>query len=124
LATSVSEFFTAYYPLEANNNTSYERAFEAIDRVTSRDSVLVTLGLDWDSTFPYYTHRRALMIPQWKYVTEANVEDALRSLKGEEIGAVIIVQPVGGNISPTFLIEKMKSYGLDTRQTIVFNRTQ
>jgi hypothetical protein len=30
------------------------------------DEVILTVGVDWDSTIPYYTQRYALMLPSWE----------------------------------------------------------
>jgi hypothetical protein len=122
IAVALMGFRAMYYPMMARNNTSYQPLIEAIARNSDPDSVIVYLGFDWDPTLPYYTQRRALMIPDWSYLPQENVAKEIRRLVGYKIGAVLILQP-SPVFAPEFVLQEMKSAGLDiTTKVMVLSR--
>jgi predicted phosphatase len=51
------------------------------------------LGADYNPLVSYYSERRTLMIPEWGWLNEDMVMRALRNLKGEKIGALLVCEP-------------------------------
>jgi hypothetical protein len=51
------------------------------------------LGADYNPLVSYYSERRTLMIPDWEFLKEEQVMQALRNLKGEKIGALLVCEP-------------------------------
>jgi hypothetical protein len=54
-------YFTHYYPIQSRNATGRPEAAALVDSTTGPKSVILILGLDWSSEFPYQSHRRAIM---------------------------------------------------------------
>jgi hypothetical protein len=121
IVVALMGFRAMYYPMMARNNTMYQPIIDAIARNSDPDSVIVYLGFDWDPTLPYYTQRRALMIPDWSYLPQENVAKEIRRLVGYKIGAVLILQP-SPVFAPEFVLQEMRSAGLDTSKVIALNR--
>lgn len=60
----ISLFFqykTSYYPSQLNNEYSIIKATDAIKKYTKKDDIIFIYGQDWDSSFPYYAERKAIM---------------------------------------------------------------
>lgn len=79
---------------------------------TGPESVIIYLGFDWSSAWPYYSERRALMIPEWQTVNDVHVREALANLRGYQIGAVI-AKP-NSRYPLEALLKDMNELGLDT----------
>jgi hypothetical protein len=54
-------YFTHYYPIQSWNAPGRPEAAALVDSTTGPQSVILILGLDWSSEFPYQSHRRAIM---------------------------------------------------------------
>jgi hypothetical protein len=54
-------YFTHYYPIQSRNAPGRPEAAALVDSTTGSQSVILILGLDWSSEFPYQSHRRAIM---------------------------------------------------------------
>ena len=66
------------------------------------DEVILTAGVDWDSTIPYYTQRYSLMLPSWErngFAPTSNneyfnpiyvLENLEEYLDNKTLGAIII----------------------------------
>jgi hypothetical protein len=50
-----------YYPTQHKNAPGRPEAAALVDNTTGPESVILILGLDWSSEFPYQSHRRAIM---------------------------------------------------------------
>jgi len=82
-----------YHPLQKMPNGEILQVTGYIQKNTPKDSVLMILGSDWNPLVPYYSDRRSLMIPDWPNLNEEQVLQALRNLKGEKIGALLVCEP-------------------------------
>jgi hypothetical protein len=85
-----------YLPRQSTNSAEVLEAAEYIRSATADDSVIICLSNDWSPLVSYYARRRALNLPMdgdGKMPREL-VADALARLKGEKIGAVVLVEPV------------------------------
>ncbi|CAN5396806.1 hypothetical protein BH10PLA1_BH10PLA1_20860 [soil metagenome] len=119
IVASVLQFFSLYYPMQANNNTSLEPLIQAIKDKVSPDQAVIYMGLDWDSTIPYYTRRRAIMIPGW--LTEDQIIAAMPDWKTFGVGGVVLVHPDGPGPKPAFLYEQMAKSGFDMNILPIIN---
>jgi hypothetical protein len=82
----------------------------AVDQLAPRDSVIVTYGYDWESSLPYYAHRRALMVRNMDAGDDPAIVRARRRLD-RPIGAIVFRRP-GPADYPTFVVEQLAKYGL------------
>jgi len=119
VAASIVQYCTLYYPMQANNNKSLDPLIQAIKDKVPSDGSVIYLGLDWDPTIPYYTRRRAIMIPGW--LTEEQVRAAIPTWKDANVGAMVIVHPDAAGPTPAFVYELMGKNGFDMNKLPVIN---
>ena len=101
-----------YLPIQRQTHRAFASHVKELVKNTERDSVIVFLGFDYSSVWPYYGERRALMLPTRQRVSDSDVQRALRNLQGYKIGGIIVTgQPIYPLES---LLTKMKALGLDT----------
>jgi hypothetical protein len=55
-----------------------------------KDDVIVILGLDWNSTIPYYSQHYSLMLPDWIPFENPVVSNPEKYIDGRNIGAIVI----------------------------------
>lgn len=65
-------------------------ATAAVRRLTRPEDVIVIYGEGWSPAFPYYAERRALMDPDDRPPGDPRLMQAIRNLKGDRIGAVVV----------------------------------
>ena len=63
IAACGTRYFTHFYPIQSKNAPGLPHAAALIDRTTGPDSVILILGMTWSPSFPYQSHRRAIMEP-------------------------------------------------------------
>lgn len=107
LLINIFVFSSWYLPkinqIPDSHKDMYKTALALKEKVAKED-VILTLGVDWDSTIPYYSERYALMIPSWEQNDFApmhdgqyfdalyfltNIEDYLLERK---LGAIVICE--------------------------------
>ena len=109
---------SVYAPRQRANNNALASYVKEYLKGTDPDSVIIYLGFDWSSVWPYDSERRALMIPGWGS-TDSDVRKALANLRGYKIGGVIAT---GHSSYPLdSLIKNMKALGLDTSNVRLVN---
>jgi hypothetical protein len=111
ITAAVIGYMRICYPLQSHNDTRMSDLAYQISSRCDPDAVVVYVGLDWDPTLPYYTRRRALMIPDWPELTESAVHKAIYNLVGYKIGGLFINRPAR-NIRPQFVYDTMVSAGI------------
>jgi hypothetical protein len=65
MAACAFRYSTHYYPIQHKNAPGRPEAAALVDNTTGPESVILILGLDWSSEFPYQSHRRAIMDTPW-----------------------------------------------------------
>jgi hypothetical protein len=65
MAACVVRYSVRYYPVQHANAPGRPEAAALIDSTTGPESVILIIGLDWSSEFPYQSHRRAIMDTGW-----------------------------------------------------------
>jgi hypothetical protein len=61
LAACGFRYFSHYYTIQSRNAPGRPQAAALVDKTTRPENVILILGLDWSSEFPYQSHRRAIM---------------------------------------------------------------
>ena len=100
-----------YQPLQQMPNREILQVTDYIKEKTPKNSVLMILGADYNPLVSYYSERRTLMIPDWEFLKEEQVAQALRNLKGEKIGALLLAEPHRYSIEK--LLQQCKAEGLE-----------
>jgi hypothetical protein len=111
LYSGVTGYADMYQPIQKMPNSEILQLADYIKKNTSENSVLMILGSDWNPLVPYYSDRRSLMIPDWPNLTEEQVLQALRNLKGEKIGALLVCEPHRYSLDK--LLQQAKEEGLN-----------
>lgn len=121
---SMSEFSAYYYPMMAKNNNTLHSVISVIGRTCDPDSVVVYLGLDWDPTLPYYTQRRAFMLPSWINLSEDDVRKELETMQSQGVKIGCIVEEVDAmrKEDRAFMLVTMKGLGMDTSKELPVRR--
>jgi hypothetical protein len=111
LFSGVSGYTALYKPIQEMPNPEILQVTDYLQKNTPENSVLIILGADWSPLVPYYSKRRSLMIPDWTNLTDDQVNQALRNLKGEKIGALLVCGP--SRYPAEKLLQQAKAAGLD-----------
>ncbi len=85
-----------YLPRQLVNSTEVLEAAQSIQLATPDDSVIICVSNDWSPLVSYYARRRSLNIPMdgEGKMPQTLVARAFELLRGEKIGAVVLVEPV------------------------------
>lgn len=84
---------------------------EVLRATTEPSDVVVAFGLDWNGQLPYYSQRRALMVPHHMMDEDVAYARALANLAGERIAAVVVVGSL--KESPYFLPPRLQQLGME-----------
>ncbi len=80
--------------------------------LTRPDDVLVVSGHDWNSMFPHFAQRRALMIRTGEVRDTPNLRAGLANLRSEKIGALALADATDHSFALNYLLVE---HGLDPR---------
>jgi hypothetical protein len=83
-------FWYTYVPVQLLNGGESIPASAATNQWTDPDDVIVVLGDDYCSEVPYYSGRRALMIPTWDHVDWDHFSRYVALLDDYRIGALVV----------------------------------
>jgi hypothetical protein len=84
-------YVSHYYPIQSMNAPGRPGAAALVDSTTGPQGVILIMGLDWSSEFPYQSHRRAIMdtsLGRNPWSTRP-FEDALANEGPENIAALV-----------------------------------
>jgi hypothetical protein len=76
------------------------------------DGVVLIYGWDWDSRIPYYSQRRAIMVPAGREDELKVLEDVVGQLPPRRIAALLIKQRTPTPFSPEFIRSRITRFGL------------
>jgi hypothetical protein len=102
-AAGLVRYHHYFYPKQTSHATKrwLEELFAVIREETQPEDVVVAMGSDWSAEIPYYSHRRALMIPNWKlYEFAQDPQTYLKDLEGYRIGALVVYNPTVKRVAP------------------------
>jgi hypothetical protein len=102
-AACVSCYHQVYYPKQTARSTGrwLSEVTRAVRESTRRGEVIVVVGFDWSSEVPYFSQRRALMIPDWQL--RSFVADPcafLEELRGYRRGALLVYHAARWPVEP------------------------
>lgn len=86
----------------------------AVEKLTPAESVIVTYGYDWESSLPYYAHRRALMLRGMPAGDDPAVRRALQRLD-RPLGALVFRRP-GPADNTRFVLEQLTKFGVSPQR--------
>ena len=78
------------------------------------DGVVLIYGWDWDSRIPYYSQRRAIMVPAGREDELKVLEDVVGQLPPLKIDAMLIKQRVPTPFSSEFIRDRLKRFDLSS----------
>jgi hypothetical protein len=111
LAAQFTGYLKTYYQPQITAEADAPEFARAIRQVTAPDDVLVGFGMNWSSLLPYYSERRALMVPD-KYVhNDVAIAKAIANLGTARIAGVLIFRM--GQPPPEFYNPWLKKLGMD-----------
>ena len=90
LAAQFSGYLEKYYEPQSRQAGGPPDLALAIGQVTQPDDLLVGFGLDWSPILPYYSHRRALLVPKRYIQDDAVIREALHRARPARIAAVLL----------------------------------
>jgi hypothetical protein len=83
------------------------------------ESVIIVAGADWSATIPYYSRHRALMIRNGLEGDMAYIDRAFEDLKGEDVGALILLNEHRKNSA--LLDRAENAFGIDRAPVLTWN---
>lgn len=111
LATQFTGYFKVYRPLQMSAATEPPEFALAIRQVVSAEDALVGFGMHWSSLLPYYSERRALMVPDKYSRNDEAITQALANLGNTRVGGVVVFRL--GQPGPEFYNPWLKKLGMD-----------
>ena len=83
-------YYRGFYQDQRGQSAGGSGLTAALQRVTNDNDILVIAGDDWSSITPYYARRRALMLRNGMQDQTEYLREAIASLAGERVGAVVL----------------------------------
>ncbi len=90
LAAQLSGYQRHYLDAQLNANRAPPDIALALKAATQPDDVLLGLGLHWSSVIPYYSERRAIMVPEERLDNAAAIAQAIAETGADNIAAVVV----------------------------------
>jgi hypothetical protein len=84
---------------------------EIVERTTDRNDVVAAFGLDWNAELPYYSRRRAIMVPHNRIDDTAAFAQSLAALGSRRVGALVLAGTL--KTSPYFIRPRVQQLGLE-----------
>jgi hypothetical protein len=91
-------FKNVYLDYANKQNDEKLEVSRLINTSTDPSSAILVLGDDWDSSFPYLSRRRALVLPRWykkgPFSEQGVLSDPSARLKPYRLGAIVTDKPL------------------------------
>lgn len=113
VSLSAVSYVTTYYPRQSARDTRLLVVAEAVRARTEAHDVLVIAGWDWSPEIPYYSGRRALMVPAGQEQRLADTEGCLSALRPYRLGAVLVRRRPGDAAVQAAAARLAQGAGLD-----------
>lgn len=111
LATQFTGYLRTYYQPQITAAAEAPEFSLALRQVLKPDDVFVGFGMNWNSLIPYYSERRAMMVPDKFARDDAAINKALANLGTARIAAVLLFRP--GEPKPEFFTPWLKKLNMD-----------
>lgn len=85
----------------------------AMERATNPDDIILGLGMNWDATMPYYSHRRAMMIADDWIKDDATIHKALKNLEPAHPTLALVRR--GGDFGPEHFASLLTELNMDAQ---------
>ncbi len=107
-------YYDTYYPRQRSRARTQWLAelFQEVQNVSRRDDVVLVVGCDWDSAIPYYSRRRALMIPDWVGDFVSRPAVYRQRLAGYHVGALVMQVKPPAAVPPAALEQILQAFDL------------
>lgn len=92
LVAQTAGYLSVYHPMQVTAAREPPELARAIALATRPEDILVGFGLDWNSVLPYYSGRRAVMVPDRFVRDEPAINRALAGLGPARVAAVVIAR--------------------------------
>jgi hypothetical protein len=92
LVAQAAGYLGVYYPMQVTAARQPPELARAIALATRPEDVLVGFGLNWNPVLPYYSGRRAIMVPDRFVRDESAINRALAGLGPARVAAVVIAR--------------------------------
>ncbi len=116
LAVSVGRYVQYFYPKQSLDRLQVIEVARVIRQITRPDDVLVIVGCDWSPELPFYSRRRAAMLPNWRQVSLRNLPAYVRHWQGIRIGALVVRKSLESQLEPEFVRQTLATLGLENAQ--------
>ena len=83
----VTSYKNAFYNSQLNNNNYLAESTKIIRKLTNENETLLIYGESWDSSFPYYAQRKAIM--NWQNLPLSNKKIQKTIKKSGKISALV-----------------------------------
>lgn len=114
LALGVYRYFDYFYPIQAHDYQDVAAVSQTVRETTDPDDVILIIGRDWASDVPYYSRRRALMIPVWKHPSLDRLPEYLDAVRPYRVGALVICHLYAKD-TPASVESAFRKLGLSVR---------
>jgi hypothetical protein len=84
----------------------------AVREQTRPDDVILVVGCDWCSEIPYYSQRRALMVPVWHYTPVEDLPYYLERLRDYRLGALVVNHQAINDTRLAGALRDLRAWGL------------
>jgi hypothetical protein len=92
IGVSILRYAGYYYPIQSHNVIVLP-VCRAIQKETLPDDILLGVGCDWRPEIPYYSRRRAIMMPDWLGDSLTAVPDYVPKDHSARIRALVVLNP-------------------------------
>ncbi len=110
-----------FYPGQHAISPGGDGLTRSLQALTNPRDVIIVTGQDWNSMTAYYSQRRAVMFRDDVASDPNRVEQALAALKGDKIGAVVIVGKVDGR---QWLVDRAGLRGIGREPLYIWHDAQ
>jgi hypothetical protein len=105
-------YVTEYYPVAAFDHVESAAVCRAVQEQTRPEDVILVLGADWASEVPYYSRRRALMIPSWTFTPPDELPRYLELVRGYRLGGIVVRQGYVSSSDIAGVLHDVRAAGL------------
>lgn len=91
--SQLASYARHYAALQTVPSNGGSNLTDVIRDVTPREGVMIIAGDDWAPVTPYYSRRRALMIPTERLGEESYLQEAFAQLSGEQVMLLVLRGP-------------------------------
>lgn len=113
IVLAIHHWWTVYRPIQRRTiDPGFADMVQRLQAQCPPDSIVVTLGLDWNPTLLFEAERRGLMIPNWPEISREDVQQSIRNLAGYRVGAMILAADGSNGITRLWLQQELLEAGL------------